>query len=95
MQHSIPRPAVLLAAAVFTGSLGPTRAYPRVARLAVTRPVPFQVAAGSSRVCIKVGAMGRFGHDYGVQGRLVSGKVDLGGSGELVFDMQSFVEDDQ
>ena len=61
------------------------------ARIAVTRPVPFQVETGSSRIYIKVGATGRFGHAHGVHGRLVSGKVDLGGSGELVFDMRSFV----
>ena len=93
MRHSIPRPALMLASAVFTGSLGPTTAYPRVARIAVTRPVPFQVETGSSRIYIKVGATGRFGHAHGVHGRLVSGKVDLGGSGELVFDMRSFVVD--
>ncbi len=78
---------------MFTGSLGPTTAYPQVAWIAVTRPVSFQVETGSGRVSIKVGSTGRFGHDHGVQGRLVSGKVDLGGSGEWVFDMRSFVVD--
>jgi polyisoprenoid-binding protein YceI len=39
-----------------------------------------------------VGAEG-YGHPHGVSGQLASGKIDLGGPGDLVFDMKSFVAD--
>jgi hypothetical protein len=43
-------------------------------------------------VYIRVGAEG-YGHVHGVQGRLASGSVTLGGKGELVFDMKTFTAD--
>jgi polyisoprenoid-binding protein YceI len=49
----------------------------------------------NSRVFTFVGATG-FGHEHGVEGRLVSGSIRLGANrnaGELVFDMKSFDAD--
>lgn len=54
---------------------------------------PLQVDTGASRVYIKVTSATRLGHDHGVVGRLATGSVALGGSGELVFDMRSFESD--
>jgi hypothetical protein len=62
------------------------------ARPAVT-PVVFQVDTAASRVYIKVGASGRLGHDHGVQGKLASGTIALGESGNLVFAMKTFTAD--
>lgn len=53
----------------------------------------YQVATGSSRVYIKVTSATRLGHNHGVEGRLTSGEVALGGAGALVFDMTSFTAD--
>ncbi len=53
----------------------------------------FQVDTTSSRVYIKVDPATALGHAHGVQGNLSSGKVTVGGGGELVFDMNSFVAD--
>src|SRR5690242_21894851 len=53
----------------------------------------YQVATGSSRVYIKVTSATRLGHNHGVEGRLASGEVVLGGPGTLVFDMTSFTAD--
>jgi polyisoprenoid-binding protein YceI len=53
---------------------------------------PRVVDPASSRILVKVGAEG-YGHVHGVQGRLLSGKLVLGGPGELVFDMRGFVAD--
>jgi polyisoprenoid-binding protein YceI len=53
----------------------------------------YQVATGSSRVYIKVTSATRLGHNHGVEGRLASGEVSLGGPGMLVFDMASFTAD--
>ncbi|MFO0949828.1 MAG: YceI family protein [Isosphaeraceae bacterium] len=50
------------------------------------------VDTNSSQVLAKVGAEG-YGHVHGVNGRLASGWVKLGGTGELVFDMRTFVAD--
>lgn len=47
----------------------------------------------ASRVYIKVTSSTRLGHDHGVVGKLVSGSVQLGADGELVFDMRSFITD--
>jgi hypothetical protein len=59
----------------------------------VTQPKALSVDPDSSRVYIKVSSGGLVGHAHGVAGRLASGKVALGGTGELVFDMRSFVAD--
>jgi polyisoprenoid-binding protein YceI len=53
----------------------------------------YQVATGSSRVYIKVTSATRLGHNHGVEGRLASGDVVLGGPGVLVFDMTSLTAD--
>lgn len=53
----------------------------------------YKLDTASSRVYIKVSSSTRFGHNHGVQGQLRSGSLTLGGSGELVFDMNSFVAD--
>jgi polyisoprenoid-binding protein YceI len=53
------------------------------------------VDLANSRVFTFVGATG-FGHEHAVEGRLVSGSVNLGATqnaGELVFDMRSFDAD--
>jgi polyisoprenoid-binding protein YceI len=52
-----------------------------------------QVDTAASRVYIKVSSATRLGHDHGVDGRLGSGAVTLGGAGDLVFDMRTFVAD--
>ena len=48
---------------------------------------------GASRVYIKVATSTRLGHDHGVVGRLESGQVTLGSTGELVFAMKTFITD--
>ncbi|HEY7426420.1 MAG TPA: YceI family protein [Gemmataceae bacterium] len=53
----------------------------------------YQVDADASRIYVKVGTATRLGHEHGVQGKLKSGKLTLGGGGELVFDMTSFTAD--
>ncbi len=53
----------------------------------------YQVATGSSRVYAKVTSATRLGHNHGIEGRLASGEVTLGGPGVLVFDMTSFTAD--
>jgi polyisoprenoid-binding protein YceI len=53
----------------------------------------FQVDTEASRIYVKVGLATRLGHEHGVQGNLKSGKLALGGDGELVFDMASFAAD--
>lgn len=55
--------------------------------------VPLRVDTGASRVYIKVTSATRLGHDHGVVGQLASGVVALGGGGDLVFDMPTFVAD--
>jgi polyisoprenoid-binding protein YceI len=55
--------------------------------------VAYRVDTDNSRVYIKVDTATRFGHAHGVQGNLKAGKVTLGGDGELVFDMTSFMAD--
>jgi len=55
--------------------------------------LPLQVDTAASRVYIKVASATRLGHDHGVVGRLGSGMVTLGGAGDLLFDMRSFVSD--
>jgi polyisoprenoid-binding protein YceI len=56
-------------------------------------PATFEVNTHVSRVYVKVGLATRFGHEHGVQGNVKSGKLTLGGEGELVFDMASFTAD--
>ncbi len=53
---------------------------------------PSTVDVNNSRVLVKVGAAG-LGHVHGVSGRLASGRLVLGGRGELRFDMKTFAAD--
>ena len=53
----------------------------------------YQVDTDRSRVFIKVGSASPLGHPHGVEGRLQSGRLTLGGDGELVFDMGTFTAD--
>jgi polyisoprenoid-binding protein YceI len=53
----------------------------------------YQVDTKASRVYVKVGSATRIGHPHGVEGKLKSGKITLGATGELVFDMGSFEAD--
>ena len=53
----------------------------------------YQVDTDTSRIFVKVGSATRLGHPHGVEARLKSGKLTLGGDGELVFDMGSFTAD--
>jgi polyisoprenoid-binding protein YceI len=55
----------------------------------------YQVDSAASRIYVKVGSATRIGHPHGVEGGLKSGKISLGGEGELVFDMNSFKADTQ
>jgi polyisoprenoid-binding protein YceI len=64
------------------------------------RPTPadekaatYEVDPKASRVYVKLGSATRLGHPHGVQGEIKSGKLTLGGDGELVFDMASFTAD--
>ena len=52
-----------------------------------------EVDTDLSRVYIKVGIATRLGHEHGVEGKLKSGKLTLGGEGDLVFDVSSFTAD--
>jgi polyisoprenoid-binding protein YceI len=56
-------------------------------------PQSYEVDPDASRIFVKVGAATRLGHEHGVQGNLKSGKLTLGGDGELIFDMASFAAD--
>jgi hypothetical protein len=58
-----------------------------------TGALPLRVDTVASRIYIKVTSATRLGHDHGVDGRLASGVATLGGKGELVFDMGTFVAD--
>jgi polyisoprenoid-binding protein YceI len=55
--------------------------------------VSYVVDTDASRIYVKVGTSTRLGHEHGVEGNLKSGKITLGGEGELVFDMASFSAD--
>jgi polyisoprenoid-binding protein YceI len=63
------------------------------ARAAAPQVTAFQVDTKASRIYVKVGSATRLGHPHGVEGNLKSGKITLGGDGEFVFDMASFVAD--
>ncbi len=60
---------------------------------AVRAQAPYQVESKLSRVYIRVDSATRLGHPHGVQGNLGPSTVTLGGTGQLVFDMTSFVAD--
>jgi polyisoprenoid-binding protein YceI len=59
----------------------------------VEEPGTYRVDAETSRIYVKVGSATRLGHPHGVEGRLKTGKIQLGSGGELVFDMSSFKAD--
>jgi polyisoprenoid-binding protein YceI len=59
----------------------------------VSRSASYDVDIENSRIYVKVGSATRLGHEHGVEGKLKSGKVALGGDGDLVFDMGSFTAD--
>ena len=89
------RPALLLAGAAFASFIG--AASFTLAQVPADKPAPQpgDVDLANSRVFTFVGATG-FGHEHGIEGRLVSGNVQLGANqsaGELVFDMKSFDAD--
>jgi polyisoprenoid-binding protein YceI len=52
-----------------------------------------RVDLNASRVYVKVGSAGPLGHEHGIEGRLVQGRIDPGKTGELVIDMRSFDAD--
>ena len=89
------RPALLLAGAAFASFI--SAASFTLAQVPADKPAPQpgDVDLANSRVFTFVGATG-FGHEHGIEGRLVSGNVQLGANqsaGELVFDMKSFDAD--
>ncbi len=53
----------------------------------------YKVDTDSSRVYIRVNRTNRLGHNHGVEGKLASGAMVLGGAGSLVFDMTTFTAD--
>ena len=53
----------------------------------------YRLDTDASRIFVKVGSATLIGHQHGVEARLKSGKLALGGGGELVFDMGSFTAD--
>ncbi|HEY7153970.1 MAG TPA: YceI family protein [Gemmataceae bacterium] len=83
---------VLLAIAVSL-QLGAVSLLAQADRKERSRIATYQVDADASRIYVKVGTATRLGHEHGVQGKLKSGKLTLGGGGELVFDMASFTAD--
>lgn len=54
---------------------------------------PLQVDPAGSKVYARVDAATRLGHNHGIVGNLAGGNVALGGTGELIFDMNSFTAD--
>jgi polyisoprenoid-binding protein YceI len=66
----------------------------QTARLPAQAPPPvMQVDVANSHVYARVNAATRLGHSHGIIGNLASGNLTLGGTGELVFDMTTFVAD--
>lgn len=63
------------------------------ADLLTAEPTALQVDLAGSKTYIKVTSSTRLGHDHGVVGNLRSGSLTLGGAGELVFDMRSYIAD--
>ncbi len=53
----------------------------------------YQVDTKQSRVYVRVDSATRLGHPHGVEGKLAGSTVALGGKGEFVFDMTTFVAD--
>ena len=58
-----------------------------------TKSASFEVDKDASRVYIKVTRTNRLGHNHGVEGKLASGSLAVGGKGSLVFDMSTFAAD--
>lgn len=56
-------------------------------------PATLKVDTDNSRVYARVDAATRLGHGHGIVGNLAAGRVTLGGTGELTFDMTSFIAD--
>ena len=89
------RPALLLARAAIASFIGAVSLALAQAPADKPAPQPGDVDLANSRVFTFVGATG-FGHEHGIEGRLVSGNLQLGANqsaGELVFDMKSFDAD--
>jgi len=63
------------------------------ARAEDTKSAGFEVDKDDSRVYIKVTRTNRLGHNHGVEGKLASGSLTVGGKGSLVFDMSTFTAD--
>jgi polyisoprenoid-binding protein YceI len=94
MGMSVRRLSLLFGMLVFAGSQPPRSVVPVV--WADEKPAAaktYTVDTGASRVFVKVGTATRLGHEHGIEGELKSGELTLGGPGELVFDMASFVAD--
>jgi polyisoprenoid-binding protein YceI len=90
-----PVSMLLLAGAVLGTLVGLARTSLAQAPAAKPASQPGDVDLANSRVFTFVGATG-FGHEHGVEGRLVSGNIQLGANqnaGELIFDMKSFDAD--
>jgi polyisoprenoid-binding protein YceI len=87
--HSL---SVFFALAIGLGS-GPGFVAAQTGQKATPQSAAWEVDVNSSRIYVKVGLATRLGHAHGVEGRLKSGKLTLGGGGELIFDMASFTAD--
>ncbi len=84
MTALFPRPSLIALALVAGCCLaGPVRAQAPV----------YQVDTESSRVYLRVDPATRLGHAHGVEGKLAGSTLSLGGPGQMVFDMASFVAD--
>ena len=89
------RPISLTARTIFAALLGTACSAWAQNPVRTPAPRPGDIDLKNSRVFTFVGATG-FGHEHGVEGRLVSGNLQLGAkqnAGELVFDMKSFDAD--
>lgn len=96
MWRKVPRASWGVLALIFLGGTAARLPSPqglRAASESVGRPVAFQVDPEASRIYVKAGTTARFGHGHGIEGRLSSGSIALGGRGELVVDMRSLTAD--
>src|SRR5205823_94917 len=87
------RPGIALLALAASLHYGVPTSPARPDKKAAPAGPSYEVDSKSSRIYVKVGTATRLGHEHGVQGSLKSGKLSLGGGGEFIFDMASFIAD--
>lgn len=68
-------------------------AHPTLAHGQAAPVTSCRVNTTSSHVYARVNTATRLGHVHGIEGKLAAGSLELGGAGDLVFDITSFVAD--